>query len=58
MAAADFSEVINSLTPAEQASVMEFIVFLRARESAPSPFLNAAQEFIEQHPELLRHLAQ
>jgi hypothetical protein len=50
-------EVINSLTSDEQESVKQFIQFLKARESR-SPFLGVVDEFIEQHPELLRRLAQ
>ena len=50
---------INSLTPEEQESVRQFVEFLK-RNSAPrsSPFLAAVDEFIDQHPELLRRLAQ
>lgn len=52
-------EMVNALTPEEQAAVREFVEFLRQRdERASSPFLSAAQEFIDQHPELLRRLAQ
>lgn len=59
MATLDFSEVINSLSPEEQETVMQFIHFLQRREpTSPSPFLKAADEFIKQHPELLRRLAQ
>jgi hypothetical protein len=37
----------------------QFVDFLRRRGSAPaSPFLAAVEEFIDQHPELLRRLAQ
>jgi hypothetical protein len=59
MAAENLAEVIDSLTPEEQASVKPFIDFLKAKGSTPSsPFLTAVDEFIDQHPELLRRLAQ
>jgi hypothetical protein len=59
MAAENLARVIDSLTPEEQASVKQFIDFLRAKGSPPSsPFLAAVDEFIDQHPELLRRLAQ
>ena len=59
MAAENLVEVIGSLTPEEQASVKQFIDFLKSRASSPSsPFLAAVDEFIDQHPELLRRLAQ
>jgi hypothetical protein len=53
------SETIMSLTPGEQESVREFVEFLKRRQApVPSPFLRAVDEFIDQHPELLRRLAQ
>jgi hypothetical protein len=59
MAAENLADVIGSLTPEEQESVKQFIDFLKAKGSLPSsPFLAAVDEFIDQHPELLRCLAQ
>jgi hypothetical protein len=59
MAAENLAQVIDSLTPEEQASVKQFIDFLKAKGSCPSsPFLAVVDEFIDQHPELLRRLAQ
>lgn len=59
MAAQDITSLVNSLTPEEQESVRQFIEFLRRRDSSPSEkFLAAADDFIAQHPELLRRLAQ
>ena len=53
------AEVVNALTPEEQAAVREFIDFLkRGTGYAQSPFLVAINEFMDQHPELLRRLAQ
>ena len=50
---------INSLTPEEQESVKQFVEFLKRNSaSRSSPFLAAVDEFIDQHPELLRRLAQ
>ena len=52
-------DVINSLTPEQQESAKQFVDFLKQNESsASSPFLAAVDEFIDQHPELLRRLAQ
>jgi hypothetical protein len=59
MAAENLTEVISTLTPEEQESVRLFVEFLRRKGAAPtSPFLAAVDEFVEQHPELLRRLAQ
>jgi hypothetical protein len=59
MTAESLAEVINSLTPEEQESVRLFVEFLKWKDSASaSPFLAAADEFVDQHPELLRRLAQ
>jgi hypothetical protein len=50
---------INSLTPEDQESVKQFVQSLkRKRSPESSPFLAAVDEFIDQHPELLRRLAQ
>ena len=58
MAAGNLVDAIQQLTPEDQESVREFIEFLRQRESKPSSsFLAAADEFIREHPELLRRLA-
>ena len=57
--AENLAAVIRSLTPEEQESVKQFVDFLRRKGSAPpSAFLGAVEEFIDQHPELLRRLAQ
>jgi hypothetical protein len=58
MAAENLADLISKLTPQEQDSVKEFVQFLKRRESPQSPFLAAVDEFIEQHPELLRRMAQ
>lgn len=59
MAAESLAQTISSLTLEEQESVKQFVEFLRRRGSSPSsPFLAAVDEFIDQHPELLRRLAQ
>lgn len=58
MAAEQLADVISSLTPEERESVMQFVEFLKRKESpTSSPFLAAVREFIDQHPELLRRLA-
>jgi len=59
MAVENLAEAIRSLTPAEQESVRLFVEFLKGKNPAPSsPFLTAVDEFVEQHSELLRRLAQ
>jgi hypothetical protein len=59
MAIENLIDVIGSLTPEEQESVKQFISFLKGKGSSrSSPFLAAVDEFIDQHPELLRRLAQ
>jgi len=59
MAAENLAAVISSLTPEEQESVKQFVEFLKRKGSAPSsPFLAPVDELIDQHPELLRRLAQ
>lgn len=59
MAVENLADVIRSLTPEEQESVRQFVGFLKNKGSLPSsPFLRAVEEFIDQHPELLRRLAQ
>ena len=58
MAAKDLADVISSLTPEEQESVKQFVEFLKRKGSPPSsPFLTAVDEFVDQHPDLLRRLA-
>jgi hypothetical protein len=61
MATESLAEVVRSLTPQEQDAVRQFIGYLKRRDSSvhsESPFLQAADEFIAQHPELLQRLAQ
>ena len=58
MASENLVDVIRSLTPEEQESIKQFVEFLnRKGSSSSSPFLAAVDEFIEEHPELLRRLA-
>jgi hypothetical protein len=58
MATGNLAQIVESLTPEQQETVREFIGFLKEREGAQSPFLNAVDEFISQHPALLSSLAQ
>ena len=57
MAANRITELIDTLTPQEEEVVREFIYFLKSRDT-PSPFAAAVDEFINEHPGLLRRLAQ
>jgi hypothetical protein len=61
LAAESLAEIVRSLTPQEQEAVRQFIGYLKRRDDpalSQSPYLQAAGEFIAQHPELLRRLAQ
>jgi len=59
MAVENLADAINTLMPDDQEAVRQFVEFLkRKRQSPSSPFLAAVDEFIDQHPELLRRLAQ
>jgi hypothetical protein len=52
-------EAVNSLCPEEQQSVLQFIDYLKGRKQpAASPFLQAADRFIADHPELPRRLGE
>ena len=53
-------EFVSKLSPDEKAAVREFIEFMKRRknEAELSPFLAAVEEFMAEHPELLRRLAQ
>jgi hypothetical protein len=55
MATHNLVEAVQSLTPQEQEAVLQFIDYLKGQRS---PFLQAADEFIAQHPDLLQRLAQ
>jgi len=58
MPAENLTDVVKSLTPEEQATVLRFIEYLRNREaSLPSPFIQAADQFMAEHPDLLHRLA-
>ena len=61
MAAESLADIIGALTPQEQDAVRQFIEHLVGRSVAgrcQPPFLQAADDFIAEHPELLRRLAQ
>ena len=52
-------DAVNALSPEEQTSVLQFIDYLkRQNTSRTSPFLQAAEQFIQEHPELLHRLSQ
>ena len=61
MATESLADVVRSLTPREQDAVRQFIDYLKGRDASVhsrSPLVQAAEEFIAQHPELLQRLAQ
>ena len=61
MAIESLVDVVRSLTAQEQDAMRQFVDYLKGRQASlqsESPFLQAADEFIAQHPELLQRLAQ
>jgi hypothetical protein len=59
MSAQELTAIVDSLTSEEQAAVREFIEFLKSGSSPQDRrFRSAIDEFMDQHPELLRRLAQ
>lgn len=50
------AELVAPLSPDDQAAVRDSICFLKEKKGMGSPFLSAVNEFIEEHPELLRCL--
>ena len=59
MADQNLGDVVNSLSARQQEAVRRFIDYLKQREAQhDSAFLKAAEEFIAEHSELLRRLAQ
>ena len=60
MSSENLTELVMQLSPDEKAAVREFIEFMRRRKrgSELSPFRTAIEEFMAEHPELLRRLAQ
>jgi len=60
MASEELAALLSQLSPEEQAAVQEFIQFMKRGQRQPesSPFLAAIEEFMAEHPELLRRLAQ
>jgi len=59
MSAQELTAIVDSLTSEEQAAVREFIEFLKSGSSPQDRrFRLAIDEFMDQHPELLRRLAQ
>ncbi len=61
MASENLADVVGSLSPEEQDAVRRFIDYLKGLNTSAetqSSFLQAADEFIAQHPELLQRLAQ
>ena len=59
MSSENLTELVSQLSPDEKAAVREFIEFMKRRknESELPPFLDAIEEFMAAHPELLRRLA-
>jgi hypothetical protein len=52
-------DAVNSLSPEHETSVLQFIGYLKQRNTSQgSVFLHAAEEFIEEQHELLRRLSQ
>jgi hypothetical protein len=59
MTTEELLERVKALPSEKQASVAEFIDYLEhVKAPTASPFLQAAEQFIAEHPDLLRRLAQ
>lgn len=60
MEAETLAQIVLELSPEEQSAVKEFIAFLKERQSQQpaTTFQAALDEFISDHRELLRRLAQ
>jgi hypothetical protein len=59
MTTEELIERVKSLSSEEQTSVIRFIDYLERRNvPAPASILQAAEQFITEHPELLRRLSQ
>jgi hypothetical protein len=59
MTTEDLIERVKSLSSEEQTSVIQFIEYLERRHApAPASILQAAEQFITEHPELLQRLSQ
>jgi hypothetical protein len=59
MSIQELIDKVKSLSAEEQASVIQFIDYLERRHApASTPFLQAAEQFMTEHPELLRRLSQ
>jgi len=58
MASQNLPAIVEKLSAEEQAAVVKFIEYLKSRAPRKGQFGAAVDEFIDQHPELLRRLAQ
>lgn len=59
MASESLIDAVNSLSPEQEASVLQFINHLKlAGGAGASAFVQAAEEFIAEHPDLLHRLSQ
>lgn len=59
MSTEELIDRVKALSAEEQTSVVQFIDYLeRWHAPASTPFLQAAEQFMAEHPELLRRLAQ
>ena len=61
MAAENLADVVRSLTPQQQNAVRQFIDCLKCHDASvrsQSPFLQAADEYIAEHPDLLQRPTQ
>ena len=52
------TEIVSRLSPEKQVAVREFIEFIEHRELKDTPLMRAVDEFMTEHEELLRLLAQ
>jgi len=52
------AEIVSRLSPEKQEMVRKFIEFIEHRRLEDTPFMQAVEEFMAEHEELLRLLAQ
>ncbi len=57
MSLQDLLELIATLTPAQQEAVAEFVGILKKEQKPDVSFRGALDEFVANHPDLLRRLA-
>lgn len=58
MSLQDLLDLISTLSHEQQKAVQEFVYILKKRQEPRMTFHAALEEFVRQHPELLRRFSQ